>query len=160
MYAGRYVKCPKLLSDFKGTDRRKNLKFEISRKFIQWERSCSMLTERRTDAQTDIRTDRQTDMKKLTVAFRDFANASKNSFISSVFCAPFMLHIEATRTDRCSCGCLHCFIARLLVRISALSSPFCFKCCLLCHPSQILAECLDFVIIASFQISPHFSPTN
>jgi len=31
------------------------------------------------DRQTDGRTDRQTDMTKLTVTFRNFANAPKNS---------------------------------------------------------------------------------
>jgi hypothetical protein len=53
------------------TDFGKILKYQISLKSVQWEPSCSM----RTDGQTD----RQTDVTKLTVAFRNFANASKNS---------------------------------------------------------------------------------
>jgi Fe-S-cluster formation regulator IscX/YfhJ len=36
---------------------------------MQWEPSCS------------LRTDRQTDMKKLIVAFRNFADAPKNSSV-------------------------------------------------------------------------------
>ena len=33
----------------------------------------------RSDRQTDVRTDRQTDVTELVVAFRNFANASKNN---------------------------------------------------------------------------------
>ena len=44
----------------------KTLKNQISRKSVQWESSCFM------------RTDRRTGMSKLAVAFRNFANASKN----------------------------------------------------------------------------------
>jgi len=39
--------------------------YQISRKSVRWDPSCSM------------RTDRRTDMKNLIVAFRDFANAPK-----------------------------------------------------------------------------------
>ena len=46
---------------------RKSLKYKVSSKSTYWEHSCSM------------RTDRWTDMKKLIVALRSFANASKNS---------------------------------------------------------------------------------
>jgi hypothetical protein len=42
-----------------------SLKYQISLKSLQWEPSCSM------------RTDGRTDMTKLTVAFRNFANAPK-----------------------------------------------------------------------------------
>jgi hypothetical protein len=38
---------------------------------------CSTRTDRRTEGQNDERTD-TTDMRKLTVAFRNFANAPKN----------------------------------------------------------------------------------
>jgi hypothetical protein len=59
-----------LLSDFNdtwifSTDFRKKLTYQVSSKFVQYEPSYSM----RTDAQTDI--------KKLTVAFRNFAKAPK-----------------------------------------------------------------------------------
>jgi hypothetical protein len=55
-------------------DFRKILTYQNLWKSIQWERSCSMRTERRTDRQTD----RQTDMTKLSVSFRYFAKASEN----------------------------------------------------------------------------------
>jgi len=42
------------------------LKYQISRKYVQWEPSCSM------------RTEGQKDMAKLVVAFRKYASASKN----------------------------------------------------------------------------------
>ena len=45
---------------------KKILKYQISQKSVQWELSCSMLT------------DRQTDMMKLTDAFHNFVNAPKN----------------------------------------------------------------------------------
>ena len=59
---------PLFLSDFNetwifSTDFRKILKYQISWLSVQWETSCS------------VRTDRLTDTKKLTVAFRNFANA-------------------------------------------------------------------------------------
>jgi hypothetical protein len=39
----------------------------------------------RTDGRTDTRTERQTDMTKLTVAFRNFANATKMTDGASTF---------------------------------------------------------------------------
>ena len=52
--------------DFYGQIFEKILKNEILLKSVQWETSCFM------------RTDGQTDMTKLTVAFREFANALDN----------------------------------------------------------------------------------
>jgi hypothetical protein len=49
------------------------LKYKISRKSVQWERSRSMPTDRERDGQTG----RQADMTKVIVAFRNFANSPK-----------------------------------------------------------------------------------
>ena len=48
---------------------------------VQWELSCFMLADGRTDRQTD----RQTDMMKPVVAFRNFANAPKYDFQIRIF---------------------------------------------------------------------------
>jgi hypothetical protein len=74
MYIGLYVKYPQFLSDFNetsifSTDIRKTPKFEISRKSVQREPSCSI--------QTDEQTDRLTDITNVIVAFRNFANSPK-----------------------------------------------------------------------------------
>jgi hypothetical protein len=73
MCTGFRVKYPLFLSDLNeswvfSADIRKILKYEISRKSVQWEPSCSM------------RTDRQTEMTKLIFAFRNFAKAPKNLY--------------------------------------------------------------------------------
>ena len=69
-YIGVHVTYPLFLSDFNETwifctEFRKTLKYQIQWKSVQWELSCSM------------RTDWRTDMK-LIVVFRNFANAPKN----------------------------------------------------------------------------------
>ena len=74
MYIGLHVKYLLFLSNLKetgifSTDFRKILKYKIPCKFAQWEPSCSMRTEGRTE------------MTKIIFAFCNFANASKNEFI-------------------------------------------------------------------------------
>ena len=65
------VKYPLFLSNYNRTliptGFRKTLKYQIPRKFVRWEQSCSMWT-----------TDGRTDMTMLLIAFRNFANAPKN----------------------------------------------------------------------------------
>ena len=72
---GLHVKYPLFLSDFNETSifvdgfSKKIIKHQISLKSGQWEPSSPMRTDRQT----------QTDMTKLTVAFRNLANAPKNT---------------------------------------------------------------------------------
>ena len=55
---------------------RKKLKYYVSSKSVQWEPSCSM------------RTDGRTDTIKLIVAFRNFANAPNNVGVTYVSSRP------------------------------------------------------------------------
>jgi hypothetical protein len=71
MYIGLHVKYPLLLPDFNETVTfstyvQNKLKYQFSRKPVQWEPSFSM------------RTDGWTDMTKLIVAFRNFEKKKKN----------------------------------------------------------------------------------
>jgi len=86
MYIGLHVKYPSFSSDFNATwifstGFRKIRSYQISWKSVQWEPSCSM----RRDGWAEGRPD----MTKLIVAFRNLANASKNSraidFFNTVF---------------------------------------------------------------------------
>jgi hypothetical protein len=72
MYRGLHVEHPLLLSGFNETwifspEFRKILKYQTSCKSFRCEASCS------------VRMDRRADMTKLTVIFRNFANAPKKS---------------------------------------------------------------------------------
>jgi hypothetical protein len=72
MYIGLHVKYPLFLSDFNETshiskDFRKSLKYQISRKSVQYEPSWCMRTDGR------IR-------RKRVVALRHFTNAPKNGY--------------------------------------------------------------------------------
>jgi len=82
MNIGLHVKYPLLLSYFKktwifGSCFKKIIKYQIPWKSVQWKPSCSM----RTDGQTYG----QTEMTKLTVAFRNFANAPKTRHIFCLY---------------------------------------------------------------------------
>ena len=73
MYIGLHVKYHLFLSDFKmtwilSTGLRKILKYQISRKSVQWEPRCSMGTDRQADRH---------DAANTVVAFCNFAKAPK-----------------------------------------------------------------------------------
>jgi len=70
MYIGLNVKCPLLLSDFNETWIF-SIDFEKNMQVADFMRSRPVGAEM-------FHADRQTDMTKLTVAFRNFANAPKN----------------------------------------------------------------------------------
>ena len=65
-------KVPVLFSDFnetlifRDTFSKRNIRYKVSSKFVQWQPAFFM------------RTDRLSDMKKLIISFRNFTNASKN----------------------------------------------------------------------------------
>jgi len=98
MWIGLHVKCPSFFSDFNETwillmDFRKILKYQISWKSVQWERSCSFLTDSRRD------------MMKLIVAFRNFSKAPRNGHI----CMPWaglesFFQFSYRSTSRECCG--------------------------------------------------------
>jgi hypothetical protein len=54
-------------------DFRKTPEYQISYESVQYELPCFMRTDAQSDGRMDRQTDQQTDMKKLTVAFRNFA---------------------------------------------------------------------------------------
>ena len=76
------------------TDFRKNAGYQVSRKSIQWESSCS------------VRTDGWTDVTEITVAFPSFANASKMAAIapqSANYSRSVILCINVTGDSLCLC---------------------------------------------------------
>jgi hypothetical protein len=92
MYLRPHVKYRLFLSDFNeslifSTDFRKILKYEVSWRSVQWQPSCSMVTNGQTDRQT---------WQKLIVAFRYFANALKigksKAFFPEAYICLVVLH--------------------------------------------------------------------
>ena len=87
-----HVNHPLFLLDFSktwilSTDFEK-VKYKISSKSVQWEASCSM------------QADGQTDMTKLTVAFRNLANAPNN--LKKKFCSNWKIATSRAASD-CTC---------------------------------------------------------
>jgi hypothetical protein len=101
---GCFIRNPLLLSDvnqtwiFFSTVFFKNPKYRTSWKFVQWEPSCSM--------RTDGRTDGQTEMMQPIAAFRNFANAPKNNYkiiLPSVLYLPSCILSTSFRPKPCMC---------------------------------------------------------
>jgi hypothetical protein len=74
MYLGRYVKYTLSFSDFKetwffSTGFRKILKYKIFWRSVQWESSCSVRMDGRTDRETDGRTDKDDKTHKRFLQF-------------------------------------------------------------------------------------------
>jgi hypothetical protein len=91
-YIRRHVKEPPIVSDFNETwlfltEFRKLLKYKILRKYVHWEPSCSLRTNRHTDGRTDT--------TELIVAFHNNANNQQEK----VLCGPkrALVH-EETKT--------------------------------------------------------------
>jgi hypothetical protein len=83
----------KILMKPESSRQRKILKHQISRQSVQWESSCSM------------RTDGKTEMAKLIVAFRNFMNAPKN-------CAHISVPQNLSRGYAVACWLKHCATSR------------------------------------------------
>lgn len=62
MHLDLRVKCPSLNQNrVMPTDFNKTPRYEVSRKFDQWEPSCFIRTDKRTEGQTERRKEKQTD---------------------------------------------------------------------------------------------------
>ena len=89
IYIGLHVKYPLFLSDINETwifspEIRKILKYKISWNSVQWEPSCPM------------RTDGRTDMTKLIVAFRNFSTAPKNETSEYLIFRTYVMYVQYT----------------------------------------------------------------
>jgi len=108
MYIGLHVKYSLILSHCNqtrilSTCFRKIRKYQILRKPVQWERSCSARTYGRTDSWTGEWTDGLAeglrDTTKIFVAFRNFAYAHKICFLNdNTFCS-------MRRENSLNCNC-------------------------------------------------------
>ena len=138
-YICLHVLYPLFFSDFNKTwifsiDFRKLLKYLMSRKFVQWEPSCSM--------RKDGRTDRRIDMTKLIVAFHNFVSAPKtdtssmsliltrnftraaNFAVKIVHCPLCTVHC-ALRTVHCPLCTVHCVLSTVHCALSTVHSVHC-----------------------------------
>ena len=82
------------------TNFRTILKYQISWKSVQWEPICSMRADGQTEWRTARRRDGRTDMMKLTVAFRNFANAPKNTLFNKTSLYTIKEHCEQLSRQR------------------------------------------------------------
>ena len=87
--------------EFFGTFRKKNLKYQVSRKSVQLEPGCFM--------RTDERTDRQTNMMNVTAALRNFVNASKTTYAYRRLPIAELLPQASAKRAMFWCAYLHVF---------------------------------------------------
>jgi len=114
---------------------------------IEWEPSCSM--------RTDGRTDRQTDMANVMVAFRNFANAPNEwQYMSNISC-DFMLLVVITLHEQLVIHCLTAWITALCYVYFSYFSAWTLDVFialqmfwLLVLPSSVRVRCLkQFIVI-------------
>jgi hypothetical protein len=141
MYQGIHVKYSLFLSDFietllLSTYFRNILKYQIARKSVQWEPSCSM----RTEGQVD----RQTHMTRLIVSFGSSVSASKNErdilkSPQNVHCLLYWSHKNKS----------HGWVAEL--------QPFCqlpypsLSPTVISHPAQNLCQCYQHCEVRGYR---------
>jgi hypothetical protein len=126
-YIGLRVKYPSFLSDFNNTsifrhifEKYSNIKFHENPSSGGRVAPCGLI-------------DGQTDTTKIIVAYRNFANAPKNSTKHNCRSANFLLHSRSNRCCTAHCHSCFSFIVRPKVKTAQASTKEIPKCCFVQH---------------------------